>query len=119
MPDRELEFFDSLIKEARRAARLYLVFGSTLVLSGVVSIVWQLNHSGVDKVVEGGIASAFGAIPVAKFFAARHNVIYLAFLKARWQDARAEDKNSDLKKLKDVLNDFIKGVLSKPFYSLS
>src|SRR5260221_1785456 len=121
MQDRELEFVDSLIKESRRADALFLVFGFTLILSGLSSFFLLLTHSGIDKIffgATGGIASLFSGIPACFFFAARGNAIYLGFLKASWQDAIAENNVSMLEKLSDELTDFSKGTLSKPYWSI-
>jgi len=121
MPDRELEFVDSLILEYRRAEKFFVTFACSLLLAGLFLVVWLLTHKGLDKVIfgaTGGISSLFSAIPATFFFAARGNAIYLAFLKASWQDAVAENNRSVLEKLNDELTEFRKAALSKPFWSI-
>jgi hypothetical protein len=121
MSDRQLEFVDNLIKEYRRAGAFFLLFAGALLVVGISSVVWPITHSGVDKLfygATGGISSVFSGIPACFFFAARGNAIYLAFLKASWEDALAANDDSVLKKLNDELTKFRRENLAKPFWSI-
>lgn len=119
--EREIEFVESLIKESKRAERLFLVFSSLLLLAGISTVSWLLTHSGADKVLlgaTGGLSSVFSALPACFFFAARGNAIYLSFIKGSWQDARKHNDVSALKKLDEELTEFRKGTISKPFWAI-
>lgn len=119
--EREIELVDSLIKESRRAERLFLTFSCALLMSGLSTVLWMITHAQADKVflgASGGLSSIFSALPACFFFAARGNVIYLSFLRGSWHDARKRNDLLALKKLDDELTEFRKGSISKPFWAL-
>lgn len=81
---------------------------------------WLLTHHQVDKIVlgaTGGLSTVFALLPVCFFFSARANAIYFAYLKTSWEDAQVKNDKRTLRKLDDQLSEFIKNMMSKPFWA--